>query len=47
VDTSGYISGVVLARPMLRIEIDLEDCEDVVNIVNMIDELFTFVRKTQ
>lgn len=32
---------------MIRIELDLHDCEDVVTMINMIDELFTFVRNTQ
>lgn len=32
---------------MIKIEIELEDCEDVVSMINMVDELFTFVRKIQ
>lgn len=32
---------------MIRIEIDLHDCEDIVDMINMIDELFTFARKSQ
>ena len=31
---------------MIKIEIELIDCEDEVDMINMIDELFTFVRKT-